>query len=170
MSQRRASVRFWVVVTLALFALGALAVPASAAKPTKPGGGGAGGGGGTVGTTTSMTLSPSAWVTNNTCAFDATYTWAGLKGRGYTLAVKLLDSSGNVLATPPQVNFSVASGDFTFIFSFNGAPGPQRNISVRGVLLSGGVEVSGTAQTSAVLPTTCGNPISIGWVQTIPLT
>jgi hypothetical protein len=167
MSQRRNLARFWALVTVGLFALVAFAAPAMAAKPVKPGGGG---GGGTVGTNTSMTLSRSAWVTNNACAFDATYTWAGLKGRGYTLAVQLLDGAGNVLATPPRVNFSVASGDFTYIFSFTGAAGPQRNISVRGVLLSGGVEVSGTAQTSAVLPTTCGNPISIGWVQTIPLT
>src|SRR4029079_15962769 len=85
MSQRRTLARFWAVVTVGLFALVAFAAPAIAAKPVKPGGGG--GGGGTVGTPTSMTLSPSAWVTNNACAFDATYTWAGLKGRGYTLAV-----------------------------------------------------------------------------------
>ena len=169
MSPRRPLARCWAVVTVGLFALIALAAPATAAKPVKPGGGG--GGSGTVGTSTSMTLGRSVWVTNNACAFDATYTWAGFKGRGgYTLAVQLLDGSGNVLATPPRVNFSVASGDFTFIFSFNGAPGPQRNLYVRGVLLSGGVEVSGTAQTSALVPTTCGNPISIGWVQTIPLT
>jgi hypothetical protein len=167
MSTRRTMVRFWTVVTVGLIALVALAAPVSAAKPTKPGGGS---GGGTIGTTTSMTLSRSAWVTDNTCAFDATYTWAGFKGRSLTLGVQLLDSSGTVLATPPRVNFSVASGDFTFIFSFNGAPGPQRNLYVRGVLLSGGVEVSGTAATSPFMPTTCGNPISIGWVQTIPLT
>jgi hypothetical protein len=169
MNQRRTRVRVWTVVTVCLMALVAFAAPATAAKPAKPGGGGSTGGGGTT-TSTSMTLGRSAWVTDNTCAFDATYTWAGFKGKSLTLAVQLLDGSGTVLATPPRVNFSVASGDFTFIFSFNGAAGPQRNIYARGVLLSGGVEVAGTAQTSALSPTTCGNPISIGWVQTIPLT
>jgi hypothetical protein len=169
MSQPCRKFRFWAVLAVALVALAALAAPAGAAKPTRPGGGGNTGGGST-GTSTSMTLGRSVWVADNSCAFDATYTWAGFKGKSLTLSVQLLDGSGAVLATPPRVNFSIASGDFTYIFSFTGAPGPQRNIYVRGVLLSGGVEVAGTAQTSPLLPTTCGNPISIGWVQSIPLT
>jgi hypothetical protein len=154
------------VVTLALLALMAFALPASAAKPSKPGGGS----GGSTNTSTSMVLGHSAWVTNNTCAFDATYTWSGVKGKSYELAVQLLDSSGAVLATAPTVGSLPAGGSFTFIFSFNGAPGPQRNISARGVLVSGGAQVSGTAAISSLVPTTCGNPISIGWVSTIVLT
>jgi hypothetical protein len=151
--------RLAVTTAMLAFALIAVAAPATAAKPTKPGG--------SSGTTTSMTLGHSAWVTNNTCAFDATFTWAGFRGKSLDLAVDLRDSSGAVLATTPRVNSLPASGDFTFIFSFNGAPGPQRNIYAHGVLLSNGVEVAGTAANSQLVGTTCGTPISVGWVTNI---
>jgi hypothetical protein len=141
-------------------------VPAGAAKP-------AGNGGGkppSPATATSMQLHPSVWATPNTCVFDADYTWSGLKGRGYNLSVKLYDNTGAVIADTPQVQSLPASGTFTFIFNFTGAPGPQRGIYARGVVLSNGVEVAGTAASSPVTATTCGSPIGVTWVQTIYLT
>jgi len=159
--------RLAVIGVLAATALVMVAIPASAGR----GGGGGGGKPNPAPSAASMTLStPSVWATPSTCAFDATYTWSGMKGRGYALSVKLYDSNGAVVATTPQVQSLPPNGDFTYIFSFNGAPGPQRGIYARGVLLSNGVEVAGTPATSPVLATTCGSPISVSWLQTFPLT
>src|SRR4051794_38447464 len=129
LSSARRVVAVAATVTIALVTI---AVPAGAAKP-------AGNGNGKppspvpapAGTT--MQLHRSIWATPNTCVFDADYTWSGLKGRGYNLSVKLYDSTGAVIANPPQVQSLTSGGDFTFIFNFTGAPGPQRGIYARGV-------------------------------------
>ena len=152
---------------LVVVALATVAVPATA----KPGGaGGAGGGGGTRGAGASMTLGSSEYFTSG-CSYDATYTWSGFKGTGQNLAVKLFDANGTPLAVTPQVASVPASGDFTFIFTFNGGTGgTAHGMYARGVLVKSGVEVPGSAAISPVVSTTCTGSISIGWVSTIPLT
>jgi hypothetical protein len=165
-STLRASVRRLGIVTLlCAVALVALAAPAVAGKggnkPPAPVPAPSG---------TSIDLVPSVWTTPpNACAFDSNFTWSNLKGRGYNLSVKLYDTSGAVIANTPQVQSLPSNGTFTFIFTFKGAAGPQRGIYARGVVLSNGVEVSGTVATSPVTTTTCGSPIYVGWTQTIVL-
>jgi hypothetical protein len=169
-SPRTLARRLAALAAICALALALGALPAGAAKPTSNGNGGKPSNPPTS-SAFSMTLGPSVWVNpTNPCAFDATYTWGGLKGGGNNLSVKLYDSTGAVIANTPQVQSLPSSGDFTFIFTFTGAPGPQRGIYARGVVLSNGVEVAGTAAVSAVTQTTCGSPISVGWVQTISLT
>jgi hypothetical protein len=149
------------VSLLVVFALATVAIPATA-KPGGTGGGGRGGGGTTT-TSASMTLGPSEWFTTG-CSYDATYTWSGFKGTGQNLAVKLFD------AVTPQVASVPASGNFTFIFTFNGTGGTARGIYARGVLVNSGGEVAGSAATSPIVSSGCNGTISIGWVSTIPLT
>ena len=161
--------RFAVVAVLSATALVAVAAPATAgrgngnnkpptttAPPSAPSG-------------TSMALIPSEWTVPNTCSFDANFSWSNLKGRGYNLSVKLYDNTGAVIANTPQVQNLPSGGTFTFIFTFKGAPGPARGIYARGVVLSNGVEVAGTAATSPVTTTPCGGSIYVGWLQNIVL-
>src|SRR5215470_4704196 len=97
------SVRQLVVVgVLTALALASMAAPASAAKGGHGNSGSSGGSGGTGRAATSMTFGQSEY-NSSACAFDATYTWGGVKGGNLTLAVQLLDSTGAVLATTPHV-------------------------------------------------------------------
>jgi hypothetical protein len=165
-SLRSSTRRLGVVTLVCALALLALAAPAVAgkggSKPTSPPPTSTPSG-------TSIDLVPSVWTNPNTCAFDSNFTWSNLKGRGYNLSVKLYDTTGAVIANTPQVQNLPSDGKFTYIFTFKGAPGPQRGIYARGVVLSNGVEVAGTAATSAVTNTTCGSPIYVGWTQNIVL-
>jgi len=150
---RRSLVALLVVVLAVLFT----AAPANAAKPAGP--------------SATTTLSKSVWVQSATgCSFDATYTWAGFKGRDLNISVRLLDQSGNALAVAPQVTSVPGGGSFTFIFTFAGSGGAPRGMYARAALLKSGAEVSGSVASSPVVSSTCTGPISIGWVSTIPLT
>jgi hypothetical protein len=165
----RSARRLFAVAVVSATALVAVAAPATAGKGngnTKPPSTTAPA---PVASGTSIDLVPSVWTNPNTCAFDSNFTWSNLKGGGYNLSVKLYDTSGAVIANTPQVQNLPSGGKFTYIFTFKGAPGPQRGIYARGVVLSNGVEVAGTAATSPVTTTTCGSPIYVGWTQNIIL-
>ena len=106
---------------------------------------------------------PSTTLSVNTCTFTVTYTWAGLKGGGFTAGLTLVAGTGTLddqeLAYFEVVHQTGRSGSVSHDFVLANGASSSRDFYARATLLKRGVLVSGSLADSTTVSSTCGDPI-----------